>query len=352
MARERIIDASTQNGEEERYDLTLRPKSIDECIGQEKLLEKITIAITAAKQREEPVEHVLLHGPPGLGKTTIAHIIANEMNAHIKPTSGPALSRAADLMGILTNLQRGDVLFIAEIHRLPAVVEEFIYPAMEDFRVDFTVDSGMHAKTINIPLQPFTLIGATTRAGLITAPLRARFGIQHHLEFWSEEHLRQCLLRSAGLLKVNCDDDAWSLLSRCSRGTPRIANRLLRRVRDYAQVHANGEVTEKIARAALKIEEIDDLGLDRLDRTLLKTLITTYNGGPAGIEALAATLGEERDTLEDVVEPYLLQIGFVTRTRQGRTATHAACKHLKLEPPALPKKSTKEVSDDESPGLF
>jgi Holliday junction DNA helicase RuvB len=351
MARERIIDASIQNGEEERYDLTLRPKSIDECIGQEKLLEKITIAITAAKQREEPVEHILLHGPPGLGKTTIAHIIANEMNAHIKPTSGPALNRAADLMGILTNLQRGDVLFIDEVHRLPAVVEEFIYPAMEDFRVDFTVDSGMHAKTINIPLHPFTLIGATTRAGLITAPLRARFGIQHHLEFWSEEHLQQCLLRSAGLLKVNCAEDALSLLSRCSRGTPRIANRLLRRVRDYAQVHANGKVTEKIARAALKIEEIDELGLDRLDRAFLKTLITTYNGGPAGIEALAATLGDERDTLEDVVEPYLLQIGFVTRTRQGRTATAAACQHLKLEPPPV-KPSAKYPAPENGQTLF
>jgi len=341
------MDASTaQNGEEERYDLTLRPQTIDECIGQERLLEKIRIAITAAKQREEPIEHVLLHGPPGLGKTTIAHIIAHEMNAHIKSTSGPALSRAADLMGILTNLQRGDVLFIDEVHRLPAVVEEFIYPAMEDFRVDFTVDSGMHAKTINIPLQPFTLIGATTRAGLITAPLRARFGIQHHLEFWTEEHLQQCLRRAAGLLKVNCDENALVLLSRCSRGTPRIAHRLLRRVRDYAQVHTNGKVTKKIAQAALKIEEIDDLGLDRLDRAFLKTLITTYHGGPAGIEALAATLGEERDTLEDVVEPYLLQIGFVTRTRQGRTATPAACQHLNLESPPQKPSACLPAEDD------
>lgn len=351
MARERIIDASIQYVEEERYDLTLRPQTIDECIGQEKLLEKISIAITAAKQRSEPVEHILLHGPPGLGKTTIAHVIANEMSAHIKPTSGPALSRAADLMGILTNLQRGDVLFIDEVHRLPAVVEEFVYPAMEDFRVDFTVDSGMHAKTINIPLQPFTLIGATTRAGLITAPLRARFGIQYHLGFWSQEDLQQCLCRSAGILKVNCDDKALALMSRCSRGTPRIANRLLRRVRDYAQVHTNGKVTEKIAQAALKIEEIDALGLGRLDRAFLKTLITTYHGGPAGIEALAATLGEERDTLEDVVEPYLLQIGFVTRTRQGRTATPAACRHLNLKlPPQKP--SANPPSEENEQTLF
>jgi len=302
--------------------------NIDDCIGQEKLLEKITIALQAAKQRNEPMEHTLLHGPPGLGKTTIAHVIANEMGANLKTSSGPALTRPGDLMGILTNLQRGDVLFIDEIHRLPAVVEEFIYPAMEDFRVDFTVDSGMHAKTINIPLQPFTLIGATTRAGLITAPLRARFGIQHHLEFWSQEHLRQCLHRSGGMLKITYDPEAFVLISKCSRGTPRVANRLLRRVRDYAQVHGDGKITNEMALAALRIEEIDDVGLDNLDRMFLRSLIETYNGGPAGIEALAATLGQERDTLEDVVEPYLLQVGFVARTRSGRVATEAAYRHL------------------------
>ncbi len=343
MVKERIIDASVEEVEEERYDLTLRPQSLDECIGQEKVLEKIRIALTAAKQRNEPVEHILLHGPPGLGKTTLAHVIAHEMNAHLKTSSGPALTRAGDLMGILTNLQRGDVLFIDEAHRLGAVVEEFIYPAMEDFRVDFTVDSGMHAKTINIPLQPFTLIGATTRAGLITAPLRARFGIQQHLEFWSQEHLQQCLQRSARLLRIECDDKAMEHLSRCSRGTPRIANRLLRRVRDYAQVHGDGKVTAELAGAALQMEEIDETGLDQLDRAFLKILITTYNGGPAGIEALAATLGEERDTLEDVVEPYLLQIGFVARTRSGRVATPAAYKHLNI------KLSAKSAHDKVSP---
>ena len=330
MARERIIDAQAQNPEEDRYDLALRPQSLDECIGHEKLIKKLRIALTAAQQRGEPMEHTLLHGPPGLGKTTIAHVIAHEMKGNLKTSSGPALMRPGDLMGILTNLQRGDVLFIDEIHRLPAIVEEFIYPAMEDFKVDFTVDSGMHAKTINIPLQPFTLIGATTRAGLITAPLRARFGIQQHLEFWSQQDLQQCLARSAGLLKIDCPEDSLALISHCSRGTPRIANRLLRRVRDYVQVHGKGRVTSELAQAALQMEEIDELGLDNLDRAFLKCLITTYKGGPAGIEALAASLGEERDTLEDIVEPYLLQISFIARTRSGRIATPAAYQHLNL----------------------
>ncbi len=351
MALERIIDAESRQAGEEKFDLALRPQNIDDCIGQEKLIEKIMIAMTAAKGRNEPMEHTLVHGPPGLGKTTIAHVIANEMGANLKSSSGPALTRPGDLMGILTNLQRGDVLFIDEIHRLPAIVEEFIYPAMEDFRVDFTVDSGMHAKTINIPLQPFTLIGATTRAGLITAPMRARFGIQHHLEFWSNQNLRKCLVRSAKMLKIKCEGEALDHISRCSRGTPRVANRLFRRVRDYSQVHGNGVINNQMTQAALRIEEIDELGLDNLDRSFLKALITTYNGGPAGIEAIAATLGEERDTLEDVVEPYLLQMGFVARTRQGRIITDAAYEHLGMEPKVKPMRKGGETVDEE-PGLF
>ena len=353
MARERIVDAAAQSEEaEERYDLALRPQTLDECIGQEKLLERIRIALTAAKQRGEPAEHILLHGPPGLGKTTLAHVIAHEMGSHLKSTSGPALGRAGDLMGILTNLQRTDVLFIDEIHRLPAVVEEFIYPAMEDFRVDFTVDSGMHAKTINIPVQPFTLIGATTRAGLISAPLRGRFGIQHHLEFWSQDNLEQCAERAARMLGVQCEQAALEQISRCSRGTPRVANRLLRRVRDFAQVHGDGKVTGALAKKALRFEEIDELGLDNLDRAFLRSLITTYKGGPAGIEALAATLGDERDTLEDVVEPYLLQIGFVARTRQGRMATDAAYEHLGLPKNDKGEQRRKATQEDEGAGLF
>jgi Holliday junction DNA helicase RuvB len=336
MARERIISADSLGLAEDQLNRSLRPTTLDECIGTPQQFEKLRIALTAAKQRSEPMEHVLLHGPPGLGKTTLAHVIANEMGTSIRVTSGPALPRAGDLMGILTNLERGDLLFIDEIHRLPISVEEFLYPAIEEFKVDFTVDSGPHARTINIPLKPFTLIGATTRAGLISAPLRSRFGIVEHLDYWSEEHLFQRVERSAAMMSLKYDEEALWVISRRARGTPRIANRLLRRVRDFAQVKSTGKLTIKSVEQALELEGVDHLGLDSLDHKYLRTLLGTYNGGPAGVEAMAATLGEARDTLEDVVEPFLLRAGLLARTRQGRVATRAAYSHLGLTPPAEP----------------
>ena len=308
MARRKIISPDSAGGEEEQFNVALRPRTLDECIGSAELIEKLHIAIAASRERAEPMEHVLLHGPPGLGKTTMAYVIAHEMAATIKVTSGPALTRPGDLIGILTNLEDCDVLFIDEIHRLSPAVEEYIYPAMEEFKVDFVVDSGMHSRTINLPLKPFTLIGATTRAGLLSPPLRTRFGITQHLDFWSEEDLLRRLEMSARMLEVTCRGEALSTMARRARGTPRIANRLLRRCRDYAQVRGDGRLTEACVDAALKLEGIDALGLDELDRQFLKVIIETYRGGPVGIEAVAATLGEETDTLVDVVEPFLLQI--------------------------------------------
>jgi len=335
MPRERIVTAQSQGEEENRFNYALRPTRFEQYIGQETLIRKLKIAVTAARGRKEPVEHVLLHGPPGLGKTTLAHVIANEMGAQVYITNGPALTKGADLVGILTKLAAGDVLFIDEVHRLPAIVEEYLYPAMEDYKVDITLDAGMHARTITMPLPPFTLIGATTRIGLLTAPMRSRFGIVSHIEFYSPEALHEILRQNVKLLKLHADDDALCELARRSRGTPRIANRLLRRVRDFAAVEAKGRLTLDVTRAALKLEGIDDRGLDEQDRSFLKTLIEVYGGGPAGIEALAATMGEEIDTLVDVIEPYLLQTAFVTRTRQGRRATKVAYEHLgmKWSPP-------------------
>jgi len=338
MPRERILSTESNGDEENRFNYALRPQNFSQYIGQATLIRRLKIAVDAANGRKEPVEHVLLHGPPGLGKTTLAHVIANEMSAQVHVTSGPALTKGADLVGILTKLAQGDVLFIDEIHRLPAVVEEYLYSAMEDFKVDITLDAGMHARSITMPLPPFTLIGATTRIGLLTGPMRSRFGIANHIEFYAPESLHEILRQNATLLKIESEDTALWELARRSRGTPRIANRLLRRVRDYAAVEAKGKLTLPVTQSALQLEGIDDRGLDEQDRAYLRTLISVYEGGPAGVEAIAASLGEEVDTLVDVVEPFQLQTGLVLRTRQGRRATKAAYEHLKLKyvPPREP----------------
>ncbi len=331
MAREKIISGDSTGPEDERFNAALRPQTLDECIGMGDLLEKLRISIEAARQRNEPMDHVLLHGPPGLGKTTLAYVIAHEMGATIKVSSGPALTRPSDLIGILTNLEARDVLFIDEIHRLTPAVEEYIYPAMEDYKVDFVVDSGMHSRTINLPLKPFTLIGATTRAGLLSPPMRARFGINHHLDFWDIEDLLARARMSAEMLQIGSEPAALEMLASRARGTPRIANRLLRRCRDYAQVRGDGRLTAETVDAALTLEGIDAAGLDELDRQFLRNIIGVYQGGPVGIEAVAATLGEETDTLVDVVEPFLLQAGMLARTRRGRLATVKAYEHLGIK---------------------
>jgi Holliday junction DNA helicase RuvB len=351
MPRERIVSGEAQGEEEKHFNYALRPQRFAQYIGQETLIRKLGIAVKAAQGRSEPVEHTLLHGPPGLGKTTLAHVIANEMNAQVHVTNGPALTKPADLVGILTKLQLGDVLFIDEVHRLPAVVEEYLYSAMEDFKVDVTIDAGMHARTITMPLPPFTLIGATTRIGLLTGPMRSRFGIQNHIEFYTPEALHEILKANAKLLKLESDDTALWELARRSRGTPRIANRLLRRVRDYAAVEAKGKLTLPVTKLALDLEGIDDRGLDEQDRQFLRTIIEVYDGGPVGVEAVAATMGDEVDTLVDVIEPFLLQTTLVTRTRQGRKATKAAYAHLGLKytPPKEPEIVTPLFDEVKSP---
>lgn len=330
MARDRVISSAQREGDGV-VDVALRPKTLDELVGQRPVIQKLEIAMAAAKERDEPLEHILLDGPPGLGKTTLAHVIAREMYGKApRITSGPSLAKQADVMAMLTSLERGDVLFIDEIHRLPTIVEEFLYPAMEDFRVDFTIEGGVGGRVVNFALQRYTLIGATTRAGMLSGAMRDRFGHRYHLEFYDKAELTIILQRSAAKLSLRCDAYALEAVAERSRGTPRVANRLLKRVRDYAQVRADGDLTVTVVQKALDIQQVDELGLDELDRSFLRALIDVYRGGPAGIEALAATMGEERDTLEDMVEPFLLQIGFVIRTRQGRQATEKAYRHLGL----------------------
>ncbi|HJN14593.1 MAG TPA: Holliday junction branch migration DNA helicase RuvB [Armatimonadota bacterium] len=310
-----------------------RPQTLDEYdVGQRRLIDGLKISIAAAQKRGEPLEHLLFDGPPGLGKTTLAYIIANEMGVKLHQTSGPALERAADLVGILTNMEAGQVLFVDEIHRLPSVVEEFLYPAMESFRVDFVLDRGAYARTVTVPVKRFTLVGATTRAGLLTAPLRERFGIYHHLDFYSVEQLQRIVHRSADQLEVEINPKGAHEIAARSRGTARVANRLLRRVRDYAEVEGDGRIAQEIAAEALRSLGVDHLGLDEQDRRYLAAIIGVYRGGPAGVNAVAATLNVEQDTLEDVVEPFLLKIGLIRRTPRGREATAEAYEHLGLPP--------------------
>ena len=329
----RLVNASRAD-DDAQYEAGLRPRKLADYIGQERVRENLQVSIAAARQRGEALDHVLLFGPPGLGKTTLAYVIGNEMGVPVRSTSGPVLERPGDLAAMLTNLKAREVLFIDEVHRMSPAIEEILYPAMEDFELDIMIGQGPSARSVKVPLQPFTLIGATTRAGLLTAPLRARFGIVHRLDFYREEDLVQIVSRAARILDVSIAPEATAEIARRSRGTPRIANRLLRRVRDYAEVRAAGQIDAAVATSALDMLEVDREGFDLLDRRLLMTIIEKFDGGPVGIDSLAATLGEERDTLEDVVEPYLIQQGFLVRSARGRIATKSAWRHFGLEPPA------------------
>lgn len=336
LDKDHILD-SEEFVEEKNLEETLRPSRFDEYIGQEKAKEGLKIAIGAAKSRQEPVDHVLIYGSPGLGKTTLANVISHEVGVNIRTTSGPAIERAGDLASILTNLQEGDILFIDEIHRLNRVVEEVLYPAMEDFTLDIVIGKGPAAKSIRLDLPKFTLIGATTRIGLISSPLRDRFGLIYNLDFYNSDEIEKIIKRSAKILKVKIDSAGAKEIASRARKTPRIANRLLKRVRDFAQMKANGEVTEKVAHQSLDMLEVDNFGLDNTDRRLLKTIIDNYSGGPVGLSTLAAATSEEIDTIEDVYEPYLIRIGFLERTPRGRKVTNHALKHLGYEAKAQDK---------------
>lgn len=330
---DRIVNPVSLSPNEESVERALRPKALQEYVGQQRVREQLQVFIEAARNRSESLDHVLLFGPPGLGKTTLAHIVAYEMGVNLRQTSGPVLERPGDLAALLTNLERNDVLFIDEIHRLSPVVEEILYPALEDFQIDILIGEGPGARSVKIDLQPFTLVGATTRAGMLTNPLRDRFGIVSRLDFYSADELARIVTRSAKLLKVSITPEGAQEIACRARGTPRIANRLLRRVRDYAQVKGNGTIEKTSASDALAMLEVDPLGLDLMDRKLLEAIVHKFDGGPVGVESLAAAIGEERDTIEDVIEPYLIQRGFLHRTPRGRVATQATWRHLGLTPP-------------------